>query len=423
MIPVKEARDIVLGQIPVLGTERVDLFSALGRVLAEDVVAPHDVPPQTNSAMDGYAVRSEDLQGASKENPVSLDVIADLPAGYVSQQPVGTGQAVRIMTGAPVPDGADTIVRVEDTYTREPTPGPSREGKAAGVFMTVELPPQYDIRLAGEDIHKGETILTQDRLIRPAEIGLLASLGRSSIQVYQRAQVAILSTGDELINIDDPLEPGKIRNANSYSLAAMVLEAGAVPIQLGIAGDTREDLERKFSQAARADLIISSGGVSVGDYDLVKEMLNRAGSEMQFWKVCMKPGKPQAFGKIDGKPTFGLPGNPVSSMVSFEMFVRPALLKMMGHRKMYRTMLNATLEEDFHKRDTRKEFIRVQVRTDNGTYRASITGAQGSGILSSMSKANGLAVIDEERMHVKAGEEAPVMLLDHSLEMRETRDF
>lgn len=413
MIPVKEARDIVLGQIPLLGSERVDLFSALGRVLAEDVLAPHDVPPHNNSAMDGYAVRSEDVKGALRANPVKLEVIEDLPAGYVSQHPVGKQQAIRIMTGAPIPEGADAVVRVEDT----------ERGENNHVLIFTELAPQHDMRLAGEDIRKGDVILKKGKVIRPAEVGLFASIGRSSIQVYQRAQVAILSTGDELLNIDEPLQPGKIMNSNSYSLAAMVLETGAIPIQLGIARDTRADLEEKFSYGIRADIIISSGGVSVGDYDLVKDILNKTGSEMQFWKVCMKPGKPQAFGSIAGKPTFGLPGNPVSSMVSYEVFVRPALLKMMGHTQIYRTVISATIEEDVHKRDGRKEFVRVTLRRKGEKYLASTTGVQGSGILSSMSKANGLAVIEEERMVVRAGEDVPVMVLDQSFGMSETRDF
>ena len=413
MIPVQEARDIVLAQIQVLGTERKDLFASMGRVLAEDVYAPHDVPPHDNSAMDGYAVRAEDTRHASRDNPVVLDVIEDLPAGYVSQYHLKSGQAIRIMTGAPIPPGADSVVRVEDTL----------RGEGKQVLILREVPPQYDLRLAGEDLRQGDLILRKGTLIRPAEVGLLASIGRSGIQVYQRAQVAIISTGDELLHIDEPLQPGKIYNSNSYSLAALVLEAGAIPIQLGIASDTREDLEQKFLAGTRADLIISSGGVSVGDYDLVKEMLQKSGSHIQFWKVCMKPGKPQAFGTIAGKPTFGLPGNPVSSMVSFEIFVRPALLKMMGHTQIYRTIVPAILEQDFRKSDERKHFVRVALRLEGNQYIASTTGAQGSGILSSMSKANGLMVMDEERMQIKAGERVAVMLLDHSLCMSATRDF
>jgi molybdopterin molybdotransferase len=413
MIPVKKARDIVLAQIPILGTERADLFSCLGRVLAEDVTAPYNVPPHDNSAMDGYAVRSEDVKGASPKAPVVLEVVEDLPAGHVSHHHLETGQAIRIMTGAPIPKGADAVVRVEDTM----------RGEGKNVLILKEVPVQYDMRLAGEDIRKGEIMMRKGKVIRPAEIGLLASIGRFSVQVYQRAQVAILSTGDELVNVDDPLQPGKIINSNSYSLTALVLDAGAIPIQLGIAKDTREDLEEKFAHGVRADLLISSGGVSVGDYDLVKDILKQSGAEMQFWKVCMKPGKPQAFGSIAGKPTFGLPGNPVSAMVSFEVFVRPALLKMMGHTQVYRTVVSATLEEDVRKTDERKHFVRAVLRKEGDTYVVSTTGAQGSGILSSMSKANSLAIIEEDRMSIQAGEEVPVMVLDQTLGMSDTRDF
>jgi molybdopterin molybdotransferase len=413
VISVKEARDIVLSQVPILGTEKVDLFSALGRVLAEDILASSNIPPYDNSAMDGYAVRAEDVQNASQDTPVILEVLEDLPAGYISQHRVGAYQAIRIMTGAPIPEGANAVIRVEDTERAE--------GNTVRIFRAV--PPRYDIRMAGEDIRKGELILQKGKIIRPAEVGLLASVGKSSIQVYQRAQVAILSTGDELVDIDEPLEPGKIMNSNGYSLAALVLETGAIPIQLGIARDSKEDLEEKFSAGLRADVIISSGGVSVGDYDLVKDILHKSGSTMQFWKVCMKPGKPQAFGTIQGKPTFGLPGNPVSSMVSYEIFVRPALLKMMGHSCIYRAVVSATIEEDIKKTDERKHFIRVDLRKERGKYLAATTGAQGSGILSSMVKANGLAIIEETRMIVHAGEEVPVMVLDHSLAMSEYREF
>lgn len=413
MIPVKDAREIILNSIPVLGTENVDLFSALHRVLAEDVKARYNVPPHHNSAMDGYAVRSDDVGGASKENPVTLKVVEDLPAGYVSAQPVGHGQAIRIMTGAPIPDGADAVVRVEETERID--------DEWVRIFKAV--PHHYDMRLAGEDIQAGSRVLQAGTLIRPAEVGLLASLGRSFVQVHQQARVAILSTGDELVDIDAPLPPGKIINSNSYSLAAMVQEAGAIPIQLPIARDTREDLEEKFAHGVRADMILSSGGVSVGDYDLVKEILNGVGSEMHFWKVCMKPGKPLAFGSISGKPAFGLPGNPVSSMVSFEIFARPSLLKMMGHSQLYRQVVSARLQEDLRKNDERKHFVRVKLTCEHGGFLASTTGAQGSGILSSMAKANGLAVIDEERMFVQAGSEVPVMLLDHSFNMNESRNF
>ena len=413
MIPVQTARDMVLAQIPVLGAERLDLLSSLGRILAEDVSAPFDVPPHDNSAMDGYAVRAQDTTGAAPTQPVVLEVIGDVAAGYVSQLSLDAGQSIRIMTGAPLPDGADAVVRVEDT----------RRGEGPQVIILHAVPPHYDVRRAGEDFPRGQTLLRKGTRLRPAEIGVLASVGRSCLAVYQRPQVAILATGDELVEIDEPLTPGKIMNSNSYALAALVAEAGGIPLRLGIARDTRADLEAKFTQATRADIIISSGGVSVGDFDFVKDMLQRDGSEMQFWSVCMKPGKPFAFGRIGGKPLFGLPGNPVSAMVSFEIFVRPALLRMMGHAHLYRAIVNATLTEDFHKHDERKHFVRVRLTRQDDQYRATLTGAQGSGILSSMSKANGLAIIDEDRLVVPAGANVPVMLLDGVSAMSAARPF
>lgn len=413
MIPVQEARDMILTSLPTPMHEYVDLLAAPGRVLAEDVTARCNVPPHHNSAMDGYAVRSADVQDAAPDHPIELAVIDDLPAGYVSQQTLQTGQAIRVMTGAPVPDGADSIVRVEDTQ-------PAGE---QAVRILAAVPPQYDMRLAGEDVRQGQTVLRRGSVLRPADVGVLASVGRSGVTVYQRVRVAILSTGDELTPLDEPLRPGKIYNSNSYSLAAQVRQTGAVPILLGIARDTRDELEAAFAAGARADVIISSGGVSVGDYDLVKDILNQRGSRMHFWKVCMKPGKPQAFGTIQGTPTFGLPGNPVSSMVSYEIFVRPALLNMMGHSRIYRRVVTATMQDDLRKHDERKHFVRVVAREEPGGYVASSTGAQGSGILMSMSKANGLAVVDEDRMQVKAGETVPVMLLDQSLALSAERDF
>ncbi|GAK49697.1 molybdenum cofactor synthesis domain protein [Candidatus Moduliflexus flocculans] len=412
MIPVKDARERILERFLALPAERVDIFSALGRVLTEEVIAPFDIPPHDNSAMDGYAVRSADLHGASPETPVMLRVVEALPAGYVSAHTLQTGEAIRIMTGAPIPDGADAIIRVEDTQ---------KDGERVAIF--VERPPRFDLRSAGEDVRRGDVVLEKGRTLRPAEIGLLASLGRSFVSVHQRPRMAILATGDELVEVDAPLLPGKIINANSYSLAALTLECGAIPLMLDIARDTKADLEGKLAQAARADLILTSGGVSMGDFDFVKEMLQQSGSEMHFWQVCMKPGKPLAFGSIAGTPLVGLPGNPVSSMVSFEMFVRPALLKMMGHAQIFRTVVSAQLTSDYRKRDERKHFVRVVLCQQEGVNLATLTGEQGSGILSSMAKANGLAVIDESRQLVRTGETVPVMLLDSSLSMSAEREF
>jgi molybdopterin molybdotransferase len=403
MITVEEALDRILSRLAPLGAEKVPILDTLGRVMAEEISAGRDIPPLDNSGMDGYAVRWEDIRSASPDHRVQLDVIEDLPAGFVAKQTVGKGQAIRIMTGAPVPKGADTVVPVEDT-----------EMKERRVFILKSLGAGANIRRAGEDVKKGDRVISTGDLIRPAEVGMLASLGRSFVYVYQRPQVAILATGDELADVDETLDGVKIVSSNSYALAAQVKDCGAIPIQLGIARDRKEEIEKKLRQGLRADVLISSAGVSVGDYDFVKDVLNDLGTEMVFWKVAMKPGKPLAFGLIQGKPVFGLPGNPVSSMVSFEEFVRPSLLKMMGHRQLFRPVIEAVLKEDIHKEPGRRHFVRAFVSFDKDHYQVTITGEQGSAILRSMVKANGLVVVPEDRKIVKAGEKVQVQLLDRS---------
>jgi molybdopterin molybdotransferase len=404
MISVEAALEKILSHIQPLGFEKVSLLEAQGRVIAEDIYAARDIPPLDNSAMDGYAVRSEDIQEASSSRPVRLEIIEDLPAGSVSRKTVGKGEAIRIMTGAPIPRGADTVVQVEDT---------AKEDRYTQIFRAVPL--GENIRRAGEDVGKGDRVIAKGDLIRPAEVGMLASVGRSFVSVYQRPQVAILCTGEELVDVDGELGEGKIVSSNSYTLAAQVKDAGAIPIQLGIARDRKEDIEQKLRQGIRADVLISSAGISVGDYDLVKDVLKDLGMEMVFWKVAMKPGKPLAFGTIGGKPAFGLPGNPVSSMVSFEQFVRPSLLKMMGHHQLFRPMIEAILKEDIRKEPGRRHYIRAVVSFDKDRYFVTTTGEQGSGMLRSMVRANGLAIIPEDKEKVKAGEKVLVQLIDRTL--------
>jgi len=404
MISVEAALEKILSHIQPLGFEKVSLLEAQGRVIAEDIYASRDIPPLDNSAMDGYAVRSEDIQQASSGHSVRLEIIEDLPAGSVSRKTVGKGEAIRIMTGAPIPRGADTVVQVEDT---------AKEDRSTQIFRAV--PSGENIRRAGEDVGKGDRVISKGDFIRPAEVGMLASVGRSFVSVYQRPQVAILCTGEELVDVDGELEEGKIVSSNSYTLAAQVKDAGAIPLQLGIARDRKEDIEQKLRQGIRADVLISSAGISVGDYDLVKDVLKDLGMEMVFWKVAMKPGKPLAFGTIGGKPAFGLPGNPVSSMVSFEQFVRPSLLKMMGHHQIFRPTIEAVLKEDIEKEPGRRHYIRALVSCDKDRYFVTTTGAQGSGMLISMVKANGLVIIPEDKEKVKAGERVLVQLLDRTL--------
>lgn len=404
MISLEKALSQILNVIQPLGLEKISLLDTLGRVIGEDILAPRPIPPKDNSAMDGYALCWEDTRGTSREKPVILEVIEDIPAGSIPCKTVGKGQAVRIMTGAPVPEGADAVMRMEDT---------EKDGKQVRIF--VEAAKGQDIRLAGEDVRKGEKVINRGDILRPAEIGMLAALGRSFISVYQKPLVAILATGDELVDVDENPSPWQIISSNSYALAAQVLDCGATPLQIGIAKDTREDLTAKFKEALRADLIISSGGVSVGDYDLVKEIMKEVGNRMQFWQVAMRPGKPLAFGAMNSVPLFGLPGNPVSSMVSFEQFVRPSILKMMGYRNLFRRTVRAELIESIEKKKGTRHFIRARVTFEDSRYRAIPTGDQGSGILKSMVQANGLIVLPEDVTSVTAGETVIVQLLDQSL--------
>jgi molybdopterin molybdotransferase len=402
MILVEEALHLILEKIPRLGTERLPILQARGRVLAEDILCSRNIPPWDNSAMDGYAVRWEDIQEASREKPALLQVLADLPAGQVFKGRGGPREAVRIMTGAPLPAGFDTVVQVEDT-------------EKDGDRVKILVPPGKgkNIRFSGEDVKAGEKIMEAGDPLRPAHLGMLASLQRSMVSVYQCPRVAILSTGDELLEMDEPWEDGKIVNSNSYSLASLVSECGGIPLQLGIARDRREELAAKIQQGLVADLLVTSGGVSVGDYDLVKNMLDELG-RMNFWKVAMRPGQPLAFGRIAGKPLFGLPGNPVSSMVSFEQFVRPSILKMSGHKNLFRPALLAILREDIPKKAGWVHFIRCRLVCEKGKVYATTTGEQGSGLLSSMVKAQGLVVLPREQTLARAGEEVRVILLDPS---------
>ena len=412
MIRVDEALKTILNAVVPLPVEKVNILAALGRVLGEDIVAPRHLPPTNNSSMDGYAVRARDTGGAKSTSPVILNVIEDIPAGTVPKKALAEGQASRIMTGAPLPEGADAVVRMEDTQ---------KDGHQ--VHIHVKARQGLDIRLAGEDVREGETVIFSGSVIRPAEVGMLAALGRSFVSVYQRPVVAILATGDELVDIDEPPSSWKIISSNSYATAAQVIESGATVLQLGIVKDRRENLIEKFRAATRADLIISSGGVSVGDYDLVKDIMKEVGNAMQFWQVAMRPGKPLAFGSIQGVPVFGLPGNPVSSMISFEQFVRPTILKMMGHKNLYRKMIRATLEGDLEKREGMRYFMRGQVRSEAGRYYVKSTGEQGSGILKSMVRANGLIVLPEQTTSFRKGEEVFVQLLDRSMEQTDHPDY
>lgn len=404
MIRVTEALSHILGDVQALGLEKVHILDSLGRVIGENIYASRDIPPKDNSAMDGYAVRAVDSLDASPANPLRLRIIEDIPAGSVPQKTIGQGEAARIMTGAPLPAGADAIVRMEDT-TRD------------GEWVTLSAPYQagQDVRRAGEDVKGGDVVIPQGEILRPAEIGMMATLGRSFIYVYQRPVVAVISTGDELVDIDEEPSPWKIINSNGYANMSQAADCGAIPLYIGIAKDNKEDLAAKFTAALRADVIVSSGGVSLGDYDFVKDVIAETGNKMHFWQVAIKPGKPLVYGRVHGKPFFGLPGNPVSSMVSFEQFVRPSLLKMMGYTRLYRRTIRLPLEEDMTKPQGLTCFIRACVDWRDGRYRITTTGTQSSGVLKSMVKANGLIVLPEDATDFKKGDEVTVQLIDHSL--------
>jgi len=412
MISVEEALEKVLSFVTVLEEEDAPLLESLGQVLAQDVPSAINIPPLDNAAMDGYAVQAADTHGATPESPRILRVIDTVIAGAISQKEVTPGTAIRIMTGAPVPAGADSVVRFEDTDETQ------RQSNTGEIGILCKVEPGLNIRKAGEDVASGQLVLQKGTVIRPAEVGVMASLGMKTARVIRRPVVAILATGNELVEIGQPLPPGKIYNSNTYSVAALVRRYGGIPRILGIALDDEGSLVSRLREGLDADMLITSGGVSAGDYDMVKDVLAREG-KISFWTVRMKPGKPLAFGTLKGKngkqiPHLGLPGNPVSSMVTFEMFARPAMLKMMGRTNLAKPTVEAVLEDGVVNTDGRRVFVRAAVTRRDGRYYARLTGPQGSGILTSMSLANGLAIIPEDRAEVKAGETVKAIMLDWS---------
>ncbi len=400
LIHVDEARKIILGKISSKGVEKISIDKALGRVLAEDVVARRPNPPLDNSAMDGYALQWRDVQNATPENPVKLKIRDEIPAGYEAKEELGPGEAMRIMTGAPVPKGADAVIMQEDT-----------ERQGDDVLVMDKADDGENIRLSGEDVKAGEVVIHKGVALQPSHIGMLAVVGRSSIFVGQQPVVAILSTGDEIVDLDETPDGPCIYNSNGYMLAAQTRSAGGIPLYMGIAKDTEEDLMEKFKWALQADVLVSSGGVSVGDYDLVKASLKKLGQDMAFWKVAMKPGKPLAFGKIADKPIFGLPGNPVSSFVSFEQFVRPALRQMMGCADISHKTVQAKLTRSIRKKAGRLHFLSSTVAFNNGEYTVDPAREQGSGILKSAMNANGLLVFPLEETELQEGQTVNVQLL------------
>ncbi len=408
-ITVQEALTAVLNNVSVLPAETVPLMDALGRILAQDVIAQDSLPPFSNSSMDGYAVRSTDVATASKESSVSLRVVADIAAGHVLKTAVSPHCAARIMTGAPLPDGTDAVVPVEDTnesWRDRDRPLP----EFVEIYSTVKAG-DY-VRHPGEDIVAGTAVLQSGHQLRPQEIGVLASLGVSKVQVVRRPRVGILATGDELIAVDQPLQPGKIRNSNGYTQTAQIIALGAIPVPLGVAADTEEDVRAKLQAGldADVDLFVSSAGVSLGAYDVVKAVLEEGG-ETSFWRVRMRPGKPLAHGRYQSVPYLGLPGNPVSAMVSFERFARAAILKMGGHTRLERPLIPITLQDDINS-DGRESYIRAIVKRTTDGYIGTTTGGQGSHMMTSLVKANALLIVPEGVKTVLAGETLMAWMLD-----------
>ncbi|HVB72142.1 MAG TPA: gephyrin-like molybdotransferase Glp [Ktedonobacteraceae bacterium] len=402
MISVEEALERILNGISPLSASQVPLSEALGLVLTEDIIAQEDMPPFANSAMDGFALLSQDSK-ARDGQPARLRVTGTVAAGYVAEHAVTEGTAMRIMTGAPVPAGADTVIQVELTRADSPA--------SEWVEILEPVAPGNNIRPAGEDMRRGQTVLASGTEIGPWEIGILATLGWATVPVIQRPRVAILGTGDEVIDVDQPLQPGKIRNSNSYLLEASVSRAGAVAHRLGIARDTVESLREKFSEATQADLIITSGGVSVGDFDLVKDIMTEQGA-INFWRINMRPGKPVAFGHIGHVPLLGLPGNPVSAAVTFELFGRPVIRKMLGHTRLLRQQIEVTVEDGVSDVAMRRHYVRARVEWRAGHFVARTTGNQGSNIMTSLLHANALVIVPEGGVKVRPGDKARAMMLD-----------
>ncbi|MFO0690703.1 MAG: gephyrin-like molybdotransferase Glp [Myxococcota bacterium] len=413
-LSVAEAQSVVLEATGVLGAETVSAWEAAGRVLAEPVRAARQHPPADCSAMDGYAVRRADLQGASETSPKTLPVVYEVAAGGQASRPLSAGEAARIFTGAPLPPGADAVVMQEETRA---------EGDR--VAFLVEPEPRENVRDAGEDFRVGDLLIEAGTVLGSAHLGVLASLGRSIVAVHRQPTVAILSGGDELVEPDRLVDDGRIASSNSYTLAAQCREVGARPLYLGIAEDSPASIETRLRAGLRADVIVSSAGVSVGDHDHVRDVLEKLGCRLVFWGVKMKPGYPLVFGVIEATGTlvFGLPGNPVSTAVTFEQFVRPALRKLMGHHRLHRPVVKARLARPMKKGRGRLHFVRVALERDGDALVADPTANQSSGVLTSLIRGQGLAIFPAEAESFAAGSEIDVQIIDSGFFERPDRGF
>lgn len=405
-IGLEEAIARIIGVVRPLSPEDVAIEAGIGRVLAEDVSSAVDLPPWRNSAMDGFAVHGSDVAGASKANPVTLRIVDDIPAGAFPARALGKGEAARIMTGAPLPDSADSVIRVEHTTQQD-----------GSVVIHSDTDCFRNVREKGEDVRAGSRVLGARTLIRPAEIGLLASVGRANLRVHRRPRVAILATGDELVDVSgfDQVAAGRrIVNSNSYALAAAATSMGCEPLVLGIARDDEQHLRDLMTRGLDADALVVTAGASVGEHDLVKDVLEELGVHTHFWRVRIRPGSPFSFGTRGDTPVFGLPGNPVSALVTFEILVKPALRRMLGRTALHTPVVTARLAATVRTTTGLTQFMRVKLDEENGTLVARLTGPQGSGILSSVVAAQGLMVVPENVAEIEAGSDVKVVRLTSS---------
>lgn len=413
MIEVSEALKILLSSFSPVASEIVPLEKAAGRILSEEIKSEIDLPLFTNSSMDGFAVRAEDVEGAGPKKPVKLIMLEDIPAGKEPTRVLGKNQGSRIMTGALLPDGADTVIPIEDTDQYDPESRTEPDlAEEIEVYRSVE-PGDY-IRKKGEDILAHDTVLKSNSRLRPQDLGLLAMLGKAKLSVYRRPRIVILSTGDELLPVEVPLELGKIHDSNAYTLSALITRDNGEPVYLGIVPD-REQAVRDFLVEAvnkDADLILSSAGVSVGAFDFVRTVVQSDGS-LDFWRVNMRPGKPLAFGNFQGVPFIGLPGNPVSAYVGYEVFVRPAIGKLAGTSEIPRKRIKTKILENINS-DGRESYLRAVVKSHHGEWIARLTGHQGSGNLLSLVQANALLIIPSGVKSLPSGTEVEAWLLDSS---------
>lgn len=399
MFTYYEAVDAIVSSVSPLGYERISILKALGRVAAESISSPWDMPMFDNSAMDGYAVRSQDL---TSHRAVSLKVKGYFYAGNVDVHETEPGSAYKVMTGTAIPPGCDTVVPVENT----------KENNGIVQILTPQKARGANIRYRGEDFQAGKAAVSTGTVIRPPEVNIITSLNKAFVSVYSKAKVAVLATGDELLELGSSIVLGKIIESNSLSLASAIIGCGAEPVLLGIVSDNRESLREKIKEGLKADVLITTAGVSVGDRDLVRSVLNELGAKQIFWQVNIKPGRPVAFSMKQEKPIFSLPGNPVSTLITFELFVRPALLKMMGHRHFIKPLIKASLQETIHKKSGGAlQLLRVHVDIEDGAYFVRPSGEQKAGILKTLCNANGIAFLNPDQTTFNSGEQLDVLLL------------